>query len=159
MATFARLKRADLRAVIHKRAVVHRFAATAACHPANRGRLPGMTNTNQIVGRYGERLAGRHLLARGLVLLDRNWRCPSGELDLVARDGPELVFVEVKTRRSVRFGTPVEAVGADKARRLRRLATRWLAAHGATGRPIRFDVVSVLLGRDTVGVEHLRGVL
>jgi putative endonuclease len=118
-----------------------------------------MTNTNQIVGRYGERLAGRHLLARGLVLLDRNWRCPSGELDIVARDGPVLVFVEVKTRRSGRFGVPAEAVGADKARRLRRLAARWLAAHAAGDRrEIRFDVVSVLLGSDTVGVEHLRGV-
>jgi putative endonuclease len=118
-----------------------------------------MTNTNQIVGRYGERLAGRHLLARGLVLLDRNWRCPSGELDIVARDGPVLVFVEVKTRRSGRFGVPAEAVGVDKARRLRRLAARWLAAHAAGDRrEIRFDVVSVLLGSDTVGVEHLRGV-
>ncbi|GAA3187182.1 YraN family protein [Dactylosporangium siamense] len=119
-----------------------------------------MTNTNQIVGRYGERLAGRHLLARGLVLLDRNWRCQSGELDIVARDGPVLVFVEVKTRRSGRFGVPAEAVGVDKARRLRRLAAQWLAAHAAGNRQeIRFDVVSVLLGGATVSVEHLRGVL
>jgi putative endonuclease len=118
-----------------------------------------MTNTNQLVGRYGERLAARHLLARGLVLLDRNWRCPSGELDLVARDGPVLVFVEVKTRRGGRFGTPAEAVSAEKTRRLRRLAARWLAVRGVGDRrEIRFDVVSVLLGGDTVGVEHLRGV-
>ncbi|MEV4511389.1 YraN family protein [Dactylosporangium sp. NPDC049525] len=118
-----------------------------------------MTNTNQIVGRYGERLAGRHLLARGLVLLDRNWRCPSGELDVVAREGPVLVFIEVKTRRGAKFGAPAEAVGAQKARRLRRLAGLWLATHGgADRRQVRFDVVSVLLGGDTVAVEHLRGV-
>jgi putative endonuclease len=118
-----------------------------------------MTNTNQIVGRYGERLAGRHLIAHGLVLVDRNWRCPSGEIDLVTREGPVLAFVEVKTRRGRRFGVPAEAVGVQKARRLRRLAGQWLAAHGAPDRPqLRFDVVSVLLGTDTVAVEHLRGV-
>jgi len=118
-----------------------------------------MTNTNQIVGRYGERLAGRHLLSRGLVLLDRNWRCPSGEIDVVAREGPVLVFVEVKTRRGAKFGTPAEAVGVQKARRLRRLAAQWLAVHSAgERRQVRFDVVSVLLGVDTVAVEHLRGV-
>lgn len=117
-----------------------------------------MTNINQIVGGYGERLAGRHLLARGLVLLDRNWRCPSGEIDLVARDGPVVVFVEVKTRRSGKFGVPAAAVGVAKARRLRRLAARWLAEHGADERrQVRFDVVSVLLGADTAAVEHLRG--
>ena len=117
-----------------------------------------MTNTNQIVGRYGERLAGRHLLSRGLVLLDRNWRCPSGEIDVVAREGPVLVFVEVKTRRGAKFGTPAEAVGVQKARRLRRLAAQWLATHSAgERRQVRFDVVSVLLGRGTVGIEHLRG--
>jgi putative endonuclease len=118
-----------------------------------------MSNTNQIVGHFGERLAGRHLIARGFVLLDRNWRCPSGEIDLVTRDGPLLVFVEVKTRRSGRYGTPAEAVGAQKAHRLRRLAAQWLATHGAgERRQIRFDVVSVLLGGGTVGVEHLRGI-
>ncbi|MGI5178330.1 YraN family protein [Dactylosporangium sp. CA-152071] len=118
-----------------------------------------MTNTNQIVGRFGERLAVRHLIARGLVPLDRNWRCPSGEIDVVARDGPVLVFVEVKTRRGAKFGAPAEAVSADKARRVRRLAARWLATHGADDRrQVRFDVVAVLLGADTVGVRHLRGV-
>ncbi|MDG6104464.1 YraN family protein [Dactylosporangium aurantiacum] len=117
-----------------------------------------MTNTNQIVGRFGERLAVRHLIARGLVVLDRNWRCPSGELDVVARDGPLLVFVEVKTRRGGRFGAPAEAVDARKAVRLRRLAARWLAEHAGGRHPqVRFDVVSILLGGGTVGVEHLRG--
>jgi putative endonuclease len=118
-----------------------------------------MTHHNQIVGGYGERLAGRHLLAQGMVLLERNWRVPAGEVDLIARDGTDLVFVEVKTRRSTRFGQPVEAVVPSKARRLRRLAAQWLATPGTGGagyQRVRFDVVSVLLGPSTT-VEHLRG--
>jgi putative endonuclease len=115
-----------------------------------------MTHHNQLVGGYGERLAGRYLVSQGLVLLDRNWRCPAGELDLIARDGADVVFVEVKTRRSVRFGQPVEAVVPSKARRLRKLGAQWLSANGAGYGEVRFDVVSVLLGR-TVAVQHLRG--
>jgi putative endonuclease len=115
-----------------------------------------MTNHNQLVGGYGERLACRYLVSQGLELLDRNWRSRAGELDVVARDGDDLVFVEVKTRRSTRYGHPAEAVVPAKARRLRRLAGLWLAANGMRGERIRFDVISVLLGR-SVAVQHLRG--
>jgi len=104
------------------------------------------------VGRYGERLAAAHLEAAGLVLLDRNWRCRAGELDIVARDGDELVFVEVKTRSSLAFGAPAEAVDAAKAGRIRQLALQWLAATreddpGFRWSAVRFDVVSVLRTR------------
>ncbi|GAA2629016.1 YraN family protein [Dactylosporangium fulvum] len=123
-----------------------------------------MTHHNQLVGGYGERLAGRYLMSQGLVILDRNWRGPAGvreirgELDLIARDGDDIVFVEVKTRRSTRFGGPAEAIVPSKARRLRKLATQWLAANGAGYRDVRFDVISVFLGR-TAAVQHLRGAL
>lgn len=101
------------------------------------------------VGRYGEQLAADHLAAAGLVVLDRNWRCRDGELDIVARDGDDLVFVEVKTRSSLSFGTPAEAVDRVKAARIRQLALRWLAAArerepGLAWSSVRFDVVSVL---------------
>ena len=104
------------------------------------------------VGRYGEQLAAEHLEAAGLVVLDRNWRCRDGELDIVARDGDELVFVEVKTRSSLSFGTPAEAVDRVKAARIRQLALRWLAAArerepDAGWSSVRFDVVSVLRRR------------
>lgn len=126
------------------------------------GTLRGMGHHNQIVGRHGERVAARHLIAQGQVLLDRNWRGPAGEVDLVARDGPDVVFVEVKTRLGTRFGTPAEAVVGAKARRLRKVAAQWLAAHaGGERRQVRFDVVSVRLGRRAsdgpARVEHLRG--
>jgi putative endonuclease len=110
------------------------------------------------VGAYGERVAARHLTEAGLVVLDRNWRCPHGELDIVARDGPTLVFCEVKTRRGDQFGTPAEAVVPAKVRRLRGLATLWIAGSGLRPRDIRFDVVSVRpQACGPARVEHLRG--
>jgi putative endonuclease len=110
------------------------------------------------VGAYGERVAARHLTDAGLVVLDRNWRCPHGELDLVARDGHTLVFCEVKTRRSDEFGTPAEAVVPTKVMRIRQLASLWLAGSGLRPREIRFDVLSVHPQRSGAArVEHLRG--
>ena len=96
------------------------------------------------LGRYGEELAARLLAARGMQVLDRNWRCDAGELDLVLRDGDDLVVAEVKTRTSDACGTPHEAVGAEKLARLRRLAARWLADHDARPRGVRVDLVAVL---------------
>jgi putative endonuclease len=111
------------------------------------------------VGGYGERVAIAHLVERGLLLLDRNWRCPQGELDAVMRDrGDVLVFVEVKTRRSERFGSPAEAVGPAKVRRMRRAAAAWLAQAGIHPAEVRFDVVEVRPRRSgAADVTHLPG--
>lgn len=119
-----------------------------------------MTGRNAAVGAYGERVAARHLVDSGYELLEANWRCREGELDLVARDGDCLVVAEVKTRTSNRFGSPIEAITARKAARLRRLAGAWLAAHpGAGVRAIRIDVVGVECPpRGSAVVTHLRGV-
>lgn len=109
------------------------------------------------LGRYGEAIAARCLTDSGHRLIATNWRCDRGEIDIVAADGRTLVICEVKTRTSLAFGEPAEAVGATKARRLRLLATRWLAEHPGSWEAVRFDVVSVL--RRPVGpaqVRHLR---
>jgi putative endonuclease len=112
------------------------------------------------VGRYGENVAARLLEAEGFRVLDRNWRSASGELDIVALDGTELVVVEVKTRRGDACGHPAEAVTALKLRRIRRLAAEWLAAHDVHPAGIRIDVVAVqVAGRGPARVEHLTGVL
>lgn len=112
----------------------------------------------EAVGAYGERVARRYLERAGLVVLDQNWRCPHGELDLVARDGDALVICEVKTRRSDRHGAPAEAVVATKVARLRLLARQWMLATGARPATVRFDVVSVRPQRSgPARVEHLRG--
>ena len=110
------------------------------------------------LGRYGETLAARHLVEQGMVLLDRNWRCPAGEIDLVLRDGDVLVVCEVKTRSSNDYGTPHEAVTPDKVGRLRRLAAAWLTAHAAQPAGVRLDLVAVLRPRRGPSVlEHVRG--
>ncbi len=116
-----------------------------------------MTKVRQAVGAHGEHLAEQHLTAQGLIVLDRNWRCAGGEIDLVLRDGADVVFCEVKTRRGTRFGTPAEAIGPAKVRRLRRLAARWLAESPVRPREARFDVVAVVQ-RDggPFVVEHVR---
>jgi len=117
-----------------------------------------MTKRNQAVGAYGERCAVRHLIEAGLRPIARNWRCPEGEIDVIAWEGEVLAFCEVKTRRSEGFGSPAEAVVPAKARRLRGLAARWLAETGTTAEEIRFDVVEVRLpGAGPARVEHLKG--
>jgi putative endonuclease len=110
------------------------------------------------LGAYGERLAARFLVDSGLVVLDRNWRCRDGEIDIVAGDGDELVVCEVKARSSTRFGTPLEAITPQKADRLYRLGQRWLAAHDVTFVSVRVDVVCVMVGTGRARLEHLRAV-
>ena len=118
-----------------------------------------MTLVTDAVGAYGERVAARFLAAAGMELLDRNWRCRLGELDLVARDGRVIVFCEVKTRRSTSFGTAAEAVTPAKLRRLRSLAAAWLAEHPTARGSIRFDVVCVSpQSSGPARVEHIVGV-
>ncbi|MDQ3734482.1 MAG: YraN family protein [Actinomycetota bacterium] len=112
------------------------------------------------LGAHGEDLAAAHLVEAGLIVLDRNWRCSIGELDIVAREGNTLVFCEVKTRRSNAFGDPAEAVTWRKARTLRQLAGKWLSEHDEHAREVRFDVVAVLAGPDSpAAVRHLRAAL
>ena len=110
------------------------------------------------LGRYGEDVAAHHLITDGFVVLERNWRCDLGELDIVARDGRVLVVCEVKTRRSASHGSPFEAVTQRKLHRIERLGLRWMQEHGVRPSSMRVDVVSVL--RPATGptvVEHVRG--
>ena len=101
------------------------------------------------LGAYGERVAATHLVGQGMVVLDRNWRCELGELDLVLRDGEVLVACEVKTRSSGACGSPHEAVGEDKLERLHDLLWRWSEEHGIHPVETRVDVVAVLRSRGT----------
>ncbi|MEO6205098.1 MAG: YraN family protein [Mycobacteriales bacterium] len=115
---------------------------------------------SQQLGIHGEDVAAQHLVERGFVLLDRNWRCREGELDIVALDlDGACVFCEVKTRSTAAYGEPSEAVSAVKARRIRLLALRWLDAHPEhRGGPLRFDVVSIVRRRGWAPeLVHLRG--
>jgi putative endonuclease len=106
------------------------------------------------LGTEGEAAVAAWYDARGYEVLDRNWRCSAGELDLVVARGRTIVFCEVKTRRSDAFGTPAEAVTPRKQQRLRRLALLWLGACGVHG-DLRFDVASVRPARHGLEVEVL----
>ncbi|HUD36576.1 MAG TPA: YraN family protein [Streptosporangiaceae bacterium] len=112
-----------------------------------------------VLGRQGEQLAAEYLEQIGFRVLDRNYRCAEGEIDIVAAEHRTLVACEVKTRSGVRYGTPLEAVTWRKLKRLRLLAVRWVVAHGVIFDSLRVDVVGVLKSPDgEFTIEHLRGV-
>ena len=129
--------------------------------------VPGVVRPDEVVkagmanalGAYGERLAARYLTEVGMTIVDRNWRCDQGEIDIVAMDDTCLVIVEVKTRRSLMFGSPVEAVTAAKAARLRRLAACWMTEHRSlvdSFADVRIDVIGILRPvRGPAQIEHL----
>lgn len=111
------------------------------------------------LGRRGERVAASWYERRGYTVVDRNWRCRSGEIDLVVRTGATTVFVEVKTRTSVAFGHPFEAITAEKLARLRRLAAEWCRENGPAPGPVRIDGVAVIdAWSASPSIEHLEGI-
>ncbi|MEV1009879.1 YraN family protein [Streptomyces sp. NPDC049881] len=125
-------------------------------------------NRRGALGRFGEDVAVRRLCEAGLTVLERNWRCPAGEIDVVAREAAAdgaLVVCEVKTRRSGGFQHPMAALTPGKTRRLRELAEwwlseRWLPEHAAPpSGGVRIDLLGVLVPRRGAPVvEHVRGV-
>lgn len=100
------------------------------------------------MGRMGERVAAGALVKRGYRVLEQNFRCRYGEIDIVAEEGPDLVFVEVKTRRGQSYGLPEEAVTPHKARKLAQVASCYLDQHACSERSWRIDVVAVQLSSD-----------
>lgn len=107
-----------------------------------------MTNNRRHLGQWGESVAAHHLQAKGYEIVERNWRCARGEIDLVAESGEELVFVEVKTRRGRAMGTPEEGLTTKKARKLQELAQLYLAEKDLDA-DWRIDLIAVEL--DTSG--------
>ncbi len=109
-------------------------------------------------GRHGEQLAVRHCRGLGYEILATNYRKSFGEVDIVAKDGRTIVFIEVKTRRSRTFGSPFEAVDGRKQRQLARIALDFLQSRRLTEMAARFDVIAVTLDRNSQSphLEHLR---
>jgi putative endonuclease len=120
-------------------------------------------NRKSRIGHRGEDLAAAALERAGMRVLQRNWRCRAGEIDIVASEGEgssrTIVFCEVKCRSGLGFGDPLEAITYEKLRRLRQLSAEWLAAHDAPPTGIRLDAVGVLLrpGVEPL-VNHVRGI-
>lgn len=114
---------------------------------------------NQELGRRGEDAVAERLIGEGNAILDRNWRIPEGEIDLIAQqpDGV-ILFVEVKTRSTLRFGHPLEAIDPKKALRMHRLALAWLSLHGSFGVSYRIDGASVLQDGQQLVIDYRRSV-
>lgn len=114
-------------------------------------------DARHVLGQRGERIAERHLRRAGMRVVARRFRTPVGEIDLVMRDGAELVFVEVKTQRSAAFAPPQDQVGPPKQRRVVRAARWFVRSRGLERTPMRFDVVAVVGPADgSFEVRHLR---
>ena len=115
-------------------------------------------NPRQRLGNWGEGVARRFLEREGYRVLDTKYRCRWGEVDIVAGDGGELVFVEVRTRRGTRFGTPQESITPSKASRLESTAQHYMAEKGLTHSNWRIDLVSILLdsGGRVQEISHLK---
>lgn len=112
------------------------------------------------VWRRGEQLAADHLLGRGWTILERNWRCAAGEIDIVAVEPgrePTVVFCEVKCRTGLGFGAPLEAITRAKLGKLRELALHWLRAQERSVPSFRIDAIGVLLGPQGPHITHVRG--
>lgn len=114
----------------------------------------GVVSTNQEIGRQGEELACLMLTEHGWTIIERNWRCRQGEIDIIAYKGRHLSIIEVKTRSSYAFGCGAEAVNARKIERLRRLARAWLGQCNKVWSYISIDVIEVQLSE--TGPAHMR---
>ncbi len=112
-------------------------------------------DARQVLGREGERVAERFLKKKGYKLVERNYRCAGGEIDLIALDGRVIVFVEVKTRTGHGFGTPLEAVEFRKQKKMILAAQYFLSEKGLHQREARFDVVGISWPQREPVVEHI----
>ncbi len=118
--------------------------------------VPQKTHANnRKIGTQGEALAINHLIEQGITIVTLNYRVGKmGEIDIIARDGDTLVFVQVKLRRSTRYGTPEEAVTPSKQRTIRRMAESYLAFHNINDTPCRFDVVAIESHHGNTIIRH-----
>ncbi len=115
----------------------------------------------QLLGRYGERKACAYLKKQGYRILGTNFRCKAGEVDIIAADHETLVFVEVKTRSSDQFGTPQEAVTAEKLRTLRQVAQYYLRETDAPNNmPVRYDILALTIDQNdrVTNIEHITNI-
>ena len=115
-------------------------------------------NRKHVLGKYGENAAAEFLKRQGYEIVERNWHCRSGEIDLIARENDSWVFVEVKTRSSATSIPGFEAVDELKLQKLRRSIAQWCAARQVVSAKLRLDVVSVFLNSGSVKFEHLKQV-
>ncbi len=121
-----------------------------------------MTLERKLIGKIGEDAACQYLQQQGYEIIENNYRCPLGEIDIIARDEQVTVLVEVRTRTSFAYGSPEESITTDKAWRLKRLADSYLQTHRLSTAPCRIDLIAVMVNREThrlVNINHIKGIL
>ncbi|MGM0651442.1 MAG: YraN family protein [Bacillota bacterium] len=121
-----------------------------------------MTKMRQQVGQKGEEAAREYLKEQGYSIVDNNYRCRLGEIDIIARDGNTVVIVEVRTKTGLAFGRPEESITRDKARKLHRLALQYLQSHYQREISSRIDLVAVMVDRNSGQVKdliHIKNIL
>jgi putative endonuclease len=139
--------------------VISGIPVTGGNNPVGNGHAAptGRGHENAGLGSHGEALAAAFLQRNGMKILERNFRCKGGEVDIVAKDGETIVFVEVKTRRTLTCGPPQAAVTGFKQRQISKAALAWLGKNRMQDPPSRFDVIAILVdNRYTHQVEHIR---
>lgn len=115
------------------------------------------SKNNKLTGAFGEEIVTRFLIQRGYEIIEKNWRIREGEIDIIAlAPNGIFTFVEVKTRRSLAFGHPLEAINNEKAHRLQRLALAWLVTHKCSGCEYQIDGAAVLIAEDLTHVIEYR---
>ena len=115
-----------------------------------------MSHYRKKVGAQGEDRAAKYLSAHGYRIIEKNWRCRLGEIDLVVKEADTLVFCEVKTRSNQSFGHPLEAITASKIEKLRRLGEAYMQAAAKTDVALRFDVISIIENGENSRLEHIK---
>ncbi len=114
-----------------------------------------MLNSRQRLGKSGEEKIAKYLKRNGYSIIIKNYRCKLGEIDIIAKDGSDLVFIEVKTRSGLSHGSPAEAVNKRKQRQISRAAQCYLAEQQLFDSPARFDVISVLSNNSNHHIDHI----
>ena len=106
-------------------------------------------------GRYGQEAAMKFLQAKGMVLLEANFSIPSGEIDLIMRDGEYIVFIEVKYRRNLQYGLPREAIGYRKQQKIKKIALYYIVRHNLQNQDFRFDAMELLETSNGLDINHI----
>lgn len=116
-------------------------------------------NAKQQLGKIGENLASEYLEKQGYLILERNFACRRGEIDIIAKDEKEFVFVEVKTRKSLKFGYPAEAVTNIKRKHMQKAAQYYLYKNKLNGRYVRFDVIEIYWSKHGYRINQIKQIL
>ncbi len=115
--------------------------------------------TNRELGRYGENVTCQYLEEKGYGIIGRNFKCQTGEIDIIAKEKEEIVFVEVKTRCSRKYGEPREAVDKIKRKHIKKAAEFYVCKNQLENQCIRFDVIEVYWNKNQYSINHIKNTL